>query len=98
MGKYVNPVVFKLNKLEEENRNLKGETKEENKEVAKEENIISLDAIMDTPTVSNIEMIEAPTNAVIVGLARGMLLSLNDIGAISIKYSEKFSNKNEMSI
>lgn len=86
MAKYVNPVVFKLNKLVEENERLKGNTTEIKNE---EENIINLDTILNQEIKKEnveIELIDFPRISKITGMAKTMQLSPNELGVLSIKY------------
>ncbi len=93
MGKYINPVVYKLNKLQEENNMLK--TGKNTNEVAKEnENIISLDSILNEKEKIETELIDYPKISKIVGKASSISLSSNDLGILSIKYSNFNSEKN----
>ena len=83
------------------NPNFKKE-KKLNDEVKKEdkiENIISLDDILNTPKkeVINLEYVEYPKSAVITNVPRNINLSANELGVVTVKYSN-FSDSFKMNM
>ena len=75
MTRFINPVVFKLKKIEEENNKLKGETIEEDNN-----QIISIDEILDED--EKIEFIVFPKFATITGLPRNIDISEGNLNNI----------------
>ena len=97
MGKYVNPVVSKLNKLKEENEKLKGTEIIDN--VSESENLISIDSIlneMKSEEKIEIELIDFPRGSKITGMAQPLTFSARELGMLSIKYSD-FNSNNDIS-
>ena len=77
----------------------KKEFKEEVNEEVKNENIISVDDILNTPKMEkvNIELIDYPKSAVITNVPRNINLSANELGVVTVKYGN-FSDSFKMNM
>lgn len=78
-------------------KKLNNEVKEE--KIETEENIIPLEDIMNTPKkeVINVEYVEYPKSAVITNVPRNINLSANELGVVTVKYSN-FSDSFKMNM